>query len=83
MSAPSSNDILTQALALPDSARVQLAGELLASVKPPGALSVDDPDFLDVLSRRQRELRDGTAKTYSAEETVAAMREAIANQRRQ
>jgi hypothetical protein len=75
--------ILTAALALPDSARVQLAGELLASVKPPSALSVDDPDFLDVLSRRQQELRNGTAKTYSAEETVAAMREAIGKQRRQ
>jgi hypothetical protein len=75
--------IFTAALALPDSARVQLAGELLASVKPLGALSTDDPDFLDVLARRRQELRDETAKTYSAEETVVAMREAIASQTRQ
>lgn len=75
--------IFTAALALPDSVRIQLASELLASVKPPGALSVDDPSILDVLSRRQKELRHGTAKSYSAEETVTAMREAIANQRRQ
>jgi hypothetical protein len=75
--------IFTAALALPESARVQLAGELLASVKPPGALSTDDPDFLDVIARRRQELRDGTVKTYSAEDTVVAMREAIANQTRQ
>jgi hypothetical protein len=75
--------ILTAALALPDSARVQLAGELLASVKPPDALSADDANFVDMLSRRQKELHDGTAKAYSADETVAAMREAIGKQRRQ
>jgi hypothetical protein len=75
------SDLRAQALALPENERVQLAGELLASVKPPGALSVDDADFLEVLSRRQQELRDGTAQTYSAEETLAAMREAIAQQR--
>ena len=75
--------VFTAALALPETARVQLAGELLASVKPPDALSADDANFVDVLSRRQKELHDGTAKAYSAEETLAAMREVIGKQRRQ
>jgi hypothetical protein len=77
------SSIWAQALALPENERVQLAGELLASVRPPGALSVDDPSFLDTVARRQAELRDGTAKTYSADETLAAMRRALAQQNEQ
>jgi hypothetical protein len=82
MSTLPNNDLWMQALALPENERVQLAGELLASVKLPGALSFDDPDFLAVLASRQKELRSGSAKTYSAEETVAAMKDAVAKQRR-
>jgi hypothetical protein len=45
-------------------------------------LSVDDDDFEDVLARRSQELREGTAKSYSIDETIAAMREAVAKRRR-
>ncbi len=82
MSTSHANDLLTQALALPEGDRVRLAGELLASVTPPDGLSMDDDDFEEVLSRRRQELRDGSVKTYSADETIAAMRESIARRSR-
>jgi hypothetical protein len=51
---------------------------LLASVTSPEGLAVDDDDFEDVLARRSQEMRDGTTTTYTIEETVAAMHDAIA-----
>jgi len=78
MSTSPTNDLLTQALALPEDDRIRLAGDLLASVTPPGGLSVDDDDFEDMLARRRQELRDGTVKTYTIDETIAAMRDAVA-----
>jgi hypothetical protein len=66
--------IFDAALALPEADRIRLAGDLLASVTPPEAPSTDDPKFDEELARRQRQLRDATAKTYSADETIAAMR---------
>lgn len=83
MSTARSNDLWSQALALPEIERLNLAQDLMASVKPTGIISVDDPDFEDVLAQRQQQLRDGTAATFSAEETIAAMRQAIREQGRQ
>ena len=81
MSSSSAADLLLQALALPDGDRLRLASELFASVGASGGSSVDDDDFEDVLERRSQELRDGTVKSYSIEETVDAMREAVAKRR--
>jgi hypothetical protein len=83
MSSIPSNDLWSQALALPEIERLNLAQDLMASVKPAGIISVDDPHLEDVLAQRQQQLRDGTAATFSTEETIAAMRQAIREQRRQ
>jgi hypothetical protein len=83
MSTAPSNDLWSQALALPEIDRLNLAQDLMASVKPSGLLSVNDPDFEDVLAQRQQQLREGTAATFSVEETIAAMRQAILEQGRQ
>jgi putative addiction module component (TIGR02574 family) len=76
------DDLLMQALALPDGDRIRLAGKLLASVSPPGGLSVDDEDFEDVLERRSQELRDGTVKGISADEVILSIRRSLEERRR-
>lgn len=70
------------AMPLPDAERVRLADMLMDSVKPAGVLSVDDPDFEAEISRRQQEVADGTAVTYSIEETMAAIRQALVERRK-
>lgn len=45
------DSILQAALSLPESERLDLAAQLLDTV-PPGALSMDDPDFIAELDRR-------------------------------
>jgi hypothetical protein len=77
-----SNELLSQALALPEDARIQLAGQLLASVKPPGALSVEDPGFEAELRRRIKSIDDGSAMLLSADEAIASIRESLAENRR-
>lgn len=83
MNSTPTNDLWSQALALPETERLNLAQDLMASVKPSGIISVNDPNLEDVLAQRQQQLRDGTAATFSAEETIAAMRQAILEQARQ
>ena len=83
MNSTPTNDLWSQALALPEIDRLNLAQDLMASVKPSGVISVNDPNLEDVLAQRQQQLRDGTAATFSAEETIAAMRQAILEQGRQ
>jgi hypothetical protein len=83
MSTAPSNDLWSQALALPEIERLNLAQDLMASVKPSGALSFNNPGLEDILTQRQQQLRDGTAMTFSADETIAAMRQAIREQGRQ
>lgn len=70
------------ATALPDAERVRLADMLMDSVKPAGVLSVDDPHFEAEISRRQREVADGTAVTYSIEETIDAIRQSLVGRKR-
>jgi putative addiction module component (TIGR02574 family) len=74
---PNASPIFDAALALPEVDRLQLAGELLASVKPPGGSSIDDADFDEMLSRRSQELRDGAVKAIPAEESIAAVRRSL------
>jgi putative addiction module component (TIGR02574 family) len=49
---------------LPDSDRLEIAQRLLASVKPPGAMSEDDADLEAELKRR--------VARYKSEETQAS-----------
>ena len=78
MSASSTHDFLAQVLALPIDDRLRIFDGLLASVTPPGDSCVDGEGFEDMLARRSQELRDGTVKAYSIDETIAAMRESLA-----
>lgn len=56
-------DLYTAALALPESARAELAHKLINSLdKPPGVWSVDDARFDDELNRRIEELESGKVK---------------------
>lgn len=71
------HDLLSQALALPEDDRIKFAGTLLASVKPTAWAKGDDRQFESELACRQQQLRDGTAATFSDEETIAAMRQAV------
>lgn len=77
----SSSEFLNFALSLPEEQRLHLANELLASVKPPGVMSVDDPGFLDEIRRRCDEIDRGEAKTVSADEALQSIRESLQAQR--
>lgn len=81
MSIASSSDFLDFALSLPEEQRLHLANELLASIKPPGVMSVDDPGFLDEIRRRSDEIKSGKAQTVSVEEALQSIREALRAQR--
>ena len=61
-----------------ETVRLRIFDGLLASVTPPGDSCVDGEGFEDMLARRSQELRDGTVKAYSIDETIAAMRESLA-----
>ena len=83
MSIASSSDFLDFALSLPEEQRLHLATELLASIKPPGVMSVDDPRFLDEIRRRSEEIDRGEAETVSVDEALQSIREALRAQRTQ
>lgn len=63
------------ALSLPEGDRARLAYKLLQSLKPPSALSVEDPGFEDELQRR--------AEAYDAGETSASDWDTVAGRLRQ
>lgn len=75
--AAESAPIFAAALGLPEPLRADLAAQLLASLDAANEWDADDA-LENELARRQQSLRDGSAKTYSAEETIAAMQAAIA-----
>lgn len=81
MSTASCDDLLDMALTLPDEQRLHLATELLASVRPPGVLSVDDPGFLDEIRRRSEEIERGEAKLVSVDEALQSIRESLRKHR--
>ena len=62
-------DILNAALALSDADRLEIAQRLLASIKPPGALSCDDPNLAEELAQR--------VARYESGETQASPWEAV------
>ena len=69
---------VAQALALPEPQRAALAEQLLASLEPP-ANSLPK-DYVAEVVRRCNELDAGTVKTYSGEETIQYLRDAIAKE---
>lgn len=77
MSTASPYELLDLALALPEDDRLRIASELMASVKPPGLLSADDPGFLEEIQRRSDEIAGGTAKLVDADEAIQQMRAAL------
>lgn len=62
-----SEDLLAQALRLPQGARATLAGKLLASLDD-GFDTDSEEAWRDEIRRRVKSLADGTAKTVSWEE---------------
>jgi hypothetical protein len=77
MTAMSSHQLIDLALMLPESDRLQIAGELLASVKPPGVMSVEDPGFIEEIQRRCDELDAGTVELLDYETVMARLRESL------
>ncbi|HVL13778.1 MAG TPA: addiction module protein [Gemmata sp.] len=78
---PEARDIIERALQLPPVERERIAHQLLDSVYPP-----DDPEEVKrawraELQHRMDAIRDGTMKTYSVEETMAYLRQALAERR--
>jgi hypothetical protein len=67
-------EVISLALALPESARLEVAAELLASVKPPGVLSADDPGFAEEIRRRCNEVDAGKAELLDYQESMARIR---------
>ncbi len=61
--------ILKDALTLPERQRVQVASELLASVKPPlDLLEEDSPEFVAEIQRRADAVLRGKSRSFSWEE---------------
>jgi hypothetical protein len=76
------NPIFDAALAMPQALRADLAAKLLESLDPPPQVfSSDDPAFEAELKRRGQEMRNGAVSTYTIDETISAMREAVAKRR--
>lgn len=68
-------------MALTPEERGHLGEELLDSVESDGGIEWDD-DYAAEIQRRVAEVRAGTAKMVSAEEAIAAAREAVNDVRR-
>jgi hypothetical protein len=74
MSTLNSHQLIDLALTFPESDRLLIAGELLASVKPPGVMSVEDPGFIEEVQRRCEEIDSGTAELVDYESAMARIR---------
>lgn len=71
MSTLSADELLQAALKLPESDRLYIAAELLASIPPPpGILCEDDPGFFEELERRSDEHRRDPSKAIPWEEAM-------------
>jgi hypothetical protein len=74
------DSILAEALALPEEERAGLALRLAESLQP--ALPPDAGDaWVDEIARRVARLRDGSAKTVSGAEALAAAQSALTARR--
>jgi hypothetical protein len=71
------SEVISLALALSESDRLEVAAELLASVKPPHVLSVEDPGFAEEIRRRCADIEAGTAKLLDYDESMARIRASL------
>jgi putative addiction module component (TIGR02574 family) len=74
-------EVRNEALALTPEERGHLAEELLDSVDSEDSLEWDD-DYAAEIQRRVAEIRAGTAKMVSADDAIAAARQAVDDVRR-
>lgn len=73
-----SPDILNAALALPESDRLYIAEQLLASVKPPpGILSADDPEGIAEILRRSEQIEHGELELLDHAEVMKRLRKSL------
>lgn len=75
---PEVRDLIDRAMKLPPEVREQIAHDLLDSVYPP-----EDPEQVKTawraeLQRRMDAIQNGTMKTYSIEESMAYIRQSLA-----
>lgn len=63
-------DLTAEALALPERARAALAARLLASLRPSGVPSADDPGLRDEIHRRAERVRHGESGSLDWDEVV-------------
>jgi putative addiction module component (TIGR02574 family) len=75
---PSSTDLLTAALALPDSERLALAQKLWNSVQPPNVPYADDADFAAEIERRCAAIDRGEVELLEHDEVMRRLRQARA-----
>jgi hypothetical protein len=73
--------VINLALALPESDRLHIASELLASVKPPGVLSVEDLGFAEQIRRRCAAIDAGTADLVDYDAAMARIRSVLSSKR--
>lgn len=74
--------ILKDALTLPERQRVQIAWELLESVKPPlDLLEEDSPEFVAEIHRRADAVLRGESKSVSWEEEKRIVEEHLRSRR--
>jgi len=75
-------DILAAAMSLPEEDREALAVQLLRSLRPPGVLSEDDPNFFAELDHRVDALERGETKARDWEEVSRELRQQLRQRRR-
>lgn len=74
-------EILRQAMALPEKQRGALAEELIESLGPADDDEID-PELMAIIERLVAEIDAGTAKLIPVEESIARARAALQNTRR-
>ena len=70
-------NVFDVALSLSEGDRAQLAYKLLQSLKPPAALSVEDPGFEDELERRVEAYRTGETSATDWDAVSDRLRQAL------
>jgi putative addiction module component (TIGR02574 family) len=71
-------ELFARALKLPPALREGIAIDLLESVDEPADEEAEEKAWREELARRIESVQNGTAKTYSVEETMAYLRQALA-----
>ena len=75
----STTQIFGTVLALPEESRAELAYQLLQSLKPPAALSDEEPGFSAELERRVEAYEAGETAASDWDDVSARLRQALLN----